>query len=204
MESERAAYQLLRDSRERLRVAAPSALRDRCAAHQARRSRSLVRRWVPLSLAATLVLAVAGVFLFGIDDRVQALATGLTLDHVKCFKIGDSEHAVDASTIEQTWERDRGWPIRVAQTDGAEQLQLVGVRRCLSSDGMTAHVMYRWHGQPLSVYVLPRATADDRVVDSMGHAEAIWSVNGRTYAVVADDHPAGFTHLVSYVKDHTR
>src|ERR1051326_5566691 len=28
------------------------------------------RKWVPLSMAATLVLAIAGVFLFGLNDRV--------------------------------------------------------------------------------------------------------------------------------------
>ena len=159
---------------------------------------------MPLSLAASLILAIGAVFLFGLNDGAAALAAGLAADHQRCFKTGDSEHAVDADAAEQGWQHDRGWAIHVAETDPAEQIQLVGVRRCISSDGTTAHVMYRWHGQPLSVYVLSRSRGEKGFVDSMGHEAAIWSQNGRTYAVLAEGHPAGFTHIVSYVRDHTR
>ena len=44
------------------------------------------RRWLPLSVAATLVLAVAGAFVFGFNDSVEALAAQLTLDHIRCFQ----------------------------------------------------------------------------------------------------------------------
>ena len=48
----------------------PTSLRRRCAAQRASvpPARSRLRRWVPLSLAATLVLAVAAVFLFGLTS----------------------------------------------------------------------------------------------------------------------------------------
>src|SRR5688500_4232386 len=96
--AERAARDLVAEHRAELRVAAPDALRARCArlresyggqaeaaagsrlpasgfplpaSHlrqgyggQARFAPSVLRRWVPLSLAASLVLAVAGVFVF--------------------------------------------------------------------------------------------------------------------------------------------
>ena len=39
---------------------------------------------VPLAAAATIVLAVAAVFGFGLNNKVQALAFQMTIDHVKC------------------------------------------------------------------------------------------------------------------------
>src|SRR6185369_12994012 len=91
-DAEAAARALVHQHREQLRVAAPPALRARCAglsasARVSARPASFVRRWAPLSLAATLVLAIAGVFLFGINKPVEALAASLTLDHVKCFTV---------------------------------------------------------------------------------------------------------------------
>jgi hypothetical protein len=164
-----------------------------------------VPRWVPLSLAATLVLAVAGVFLTGINSGVQALATGLALDHAKCFQFkGDTSKIVDAEVLDGKWEREQGWPIVLPPSAGDEQLRLLTVRRCLSTDGRVAHAMYLWRGEPLSVFVLPHATRRERVLDTIGHEAAIWSANGRTYAVLADGHPSGFSHIVNYVKAHAR
>src|SRR4030095_4418783 len=91
---ETAARDLVHAHRDTLRATAPETLRARCAqssavpapsAFGARRS-ALIRRWAPLSVAATLVLAVAGVFVLGLNNPVEALAATLTLDHVKCFK----------------------------------------------------------------------------------------------------------------------
>src|SRR6476660_2032201 len=92
---ERTAREVLHARREELRATAPDVLRRRCAAQTASIRRpvaasrpiGLMRRsWVPLSLAATLVLTVAAVFLFGLNNRVEALATQLAVDHVKCFQ----------------------------------------------------------------------------------------------------------------------
>ncbi|PYR91799.1 MAG: hypothetical protein DMF84_15765 [Acidobacteria bacterium] len=164
-----------------------------------------VPRWVPLSLAATIVLAVAGVFLTGINSGVQALATGLALDHAKCFQFrGDTSKIVDAQVVESKWEREQGWSIVIPESAGNEQLRLLTVRRCLSTDGRMAHAMYLWRGEPLSVFVVPQATGRERVLDIMGHEAAIWSANGRTYAVLANGHPADFNHIVTYVKTHAR
>jgi hypothetical protein len=81
-------------------------------------------------------------------------------------------------------------------------LKLVDVRRCLSSEGRVAHLMYMWRGEPLSVYVLPRALGRARTMDSMGHQTAIWSAHGRTYVVLATGHPQDFDRIVGYVKAH--
>jgi anti-sigma factor RsiW len=214
-QAERAARDIIQEHRDELRCCAPEALRTRCAAHHGssaspRRSMfhlpsSAGRRWVPLSLAATMVLAVAGVFLTGINTGVQALATGLALDHAKCFQFkGDVSKAVDADMLDRKWEQEQGWPIVVPPSARDEQLRLLTVRRCVSTDGRVAHAMYFWRGQPFSVFVLPHATGRNRVLDTMGREAAIWSANGRTYAVLADGHPSDFSHIVEYVKGHAR
>jgi Putative zinc-finger len=218
--AERAARDVIHQHRDELRCAAPEGLRARCMAHQGSDSRPQasglrsstfrlpsfgVPRWVPLSLAATLVLAVAGVFLTGINSGVQALATGLALDHAKCFQFkGDTSKIVDAEVLDSKWEREQGWSIVLPPSAGSEQLRLLTVRRCLSTDGRVAHAMYLWRGKPLSVFVLPNATERERVLDTMGRETAIWSANGRTYAVLADGHPSDFSHIVNYVKTHAR
>ena len=55
--------------------------------------------------------------------------------------------------------------------------------------------MYKWRGQPFSVYVLnsehPRVGSVPRLVERLGQEEMIWSKGGRTYAVVARGQPVG-------------
>jgi anti-sigma factor (TIGR02949 family) len=225
-QAEAAARELLRSHRDALGAHAPDSLRARCSA-LARQSpignpsignpqstirqsaigsrQSAIRRWVPLSLAATLVLAVAGVFVFGLNDRVEALAASLTVDHVKCFKVAGTDKHVDAAGAERRWQDDQGWPIVVPPTAASEQLTLVDVRRCFTTDGRSAHMMYTWRGAPLSLYVLPENVGQDRVVDRMGHEAVIWCANSRTYAVVAGDgHTQDLTRIVDYMKAHAR
>jgi anti-sigma factor RsiW len=208
--AEAAARAVLHERCAALRAVAPPDLRARCAALQCaaatrRSAMSFLRRWAPLSLAATLVLAVAGVFLFGLNDRVEALAASLAVDHVKCFnKVNGPAANADASLAERDWRHDQGWPIVVPQSSAAQQLTLVDVRRCLSTDGRAAHMMYTWRGAPLSLYVLPQDGKQDRVVDRMGHETVIWCANRRTYAVVAEGHPQDLADVVGYMKAHAR
>lgn len=208
-EAEASARDLVHSHRESLAGRAPDTLRARCAAlapaSTVSTRQSSIRRWVPLSLAATLVLAVAGVFLFGLNDRVEALAASLAVDHVKCFKVSDPDRHADAAGAEERWQHDQGWPIVVPQTATAEQLTLVDVRRCFTTDGRSAHMMYKWRGTPLSLYVLPESIGRDRVVDKMGHEAVIWCANSRTYALVTDEGHAGdLTPIVAYMKAHAR
>jgi anti-sigma factor RsiW len=206
MESERVARDVVRDHRDTLRVPAPDTLRARCAAASTpEASRLRLRRWVPLSLAATILLAVGAVFLLGINNGVEALAAGLALDHVKCFKVSNPDRlTVDVNSAQQRFQEKQGWSVTVPDTAPTEGLKLVDVRRCFSTEGRGAHLMYLWHGAPLSVYILPRAVSRERVLDKMGHETAIWSANGRTYAVLAEGHPQDFDQIVGYVKTHAR
>jgi hypothetical protein len=150
------------------------------------------------------VLAVGGVFAFGLNDRVQALAASLAVDHVKCFKVSGTSGHADAHASETAWQQDQGWPIAVPQTEPAQQLTLVDVRRCFSTDGRAAHMMYTWRGEPLSVYVMQGDAARDRIVHKMGTQAIIWSANRRIYAVVSSDTTRDLGPIVEYMKAHVR
>jgi anti-sigma factor RsiW len=214
------AREIIRERRDALGARAPEALRARCRqtaagshlptaalrasagkpASASRMPASVLRRWAPLSVAATLVLAVAGVFVFGLDNRVQALAASLAVDHVKCFKVNGTTADVDAHASELKWAQNRGWTIVVPQSEASQQLKLVGVRHCLSSDGHVAHMMYTWHGEPLSLYVLKEDAGRDGIVRQMGAQEVLWRANQRTYVVVSGDEARDLSSIVDYMK----
>ena len=212
-DDERTARDLVREHRAELRPAAPAALRARC--HRLRGDGretaprpfgATIRRWAPLSVAATVVLAVAAVFLFGLNDGAQALAASLAVDHVKCFKVSVPTTPADAAAESRQWQQYQGWPVVIPATAPAEELQLIDVRRCYSSDGRAAHLMYNWRGTPLSLYVLPRDTRRERALRSVGHDAVIWSDRQRTYAVVTARRspPDDLTRVVAYLKATAR
>jgi anti-sigma factor (TIGR02949 family) len=217
-EAERSARDVIHAHRNALQAAAPAELRARCArlresfggqaafTPQPPASR-LIRKWAPLSLAASLVLAVAGVFVFGLNNRVEALAASLAIDHVKCFKVSGTPSHSEPSVAERDWQQDQGWPVVVPPSEPGQQLKLVDVRRCFSSDGRAAHMMYTWRGAPLSLYVLQEPDGNaghDRVIDKLGFEATIWCANRRTYAVVAEGHQQEVSQVVDYMKAHVR
>jgi anti-sigma factor RsiW len=213
---QRTVHAALAACRPALRPCASEHLRARCAGH-ARATTSAfpvirsagMRRWVPLSLAATLILAVGGAFLFGLNNKVEALAAQLTLDHVTCFQFAPQRlgHA-DASLASREWMASQGWPIQIPATAAAERLELLGVRRCAMSSGRVAHVLYKWRGEPLSVYVVPRTIGSvqdqQEIVKKFGHEAVIWTDSGRTYVILARAHPADLAPVVGYVRAHAR
>lgn len=205
-DAERSAHDIVREHRASLCAHAPVALRERCtAAAVLHRPSSLLRKWAPLSVAATLVFAVAGVFILGLNNRVEALAVSLAVDHVKCFKVSGAATPTDSAAVGEKWQHDYGWPLTVPPAASAEDLQLVDARRCVSTDGRAAHLMYTWRGAPLSLYVIPENTRADQVVSKMGHQAVIWCANQRTYAVVADGQsPHGLTRVVEYLKANAK
>jgi anti-sigma factor RsiW len=205
--SEAAAREVVHAHREALRVPAPPALRLRCAnlSATAPAPRSFVRRWAPLSVAATLLLAVGGVFVFGLNNRVDALAASLTVDHVKCFKVGSVDPHTNHALEGQKWLQNQGWSVVVPPASAAEQLQLVAVRKCFSTNGRAAHMMYTWRGTPVSLFVMPQDTRQEQVVRRLGHQAVIWFANERTYAIVADGQPPqDFTRIVDYLRTNAK
>jgi anti-sigma factor RsiW len=214
--NERAMREAVASCREKLRACASEDLRRRCQAGRpvvAVASAALTtpasvfqrRTWVPLSMAATLALAVAAVFLVGLRDGSEALAAQLATDHIRCFEAAPNPVILpDAKAIAREWATARGWMIKVPDSTRVEDLELLGVRRCISASGHTAHLMYKWHGQPLSVYVLneqdPHVGDGPRVIEHLGQEEIMWSKGGRTYAVVARGRPSEIEHVAQYVR----
>jgi hypothetical protein len=215
VEEQRTVRAVLEARRPALRPCAPDTLHARCAAHAAGSNvrrfgarGTLVRRWVPLSVAATIVLAVAGVFLFSPNNRVEALATQLTLDHMTCFQFAPErlQHS-DALNAEHAWIAKHQWDIHVPESSPADHLELLGVRRCGFGKGGVAHILYKWRGQPLSLYVVPRTLRGAmplEPVDRLGYETVMWSDRHRTYVMLARAQPSELLPVVAYMKAHAR
>lgn len=226
---EQAARAAVRACRDSLRASAPEALRTKCAAHAAARAAgarppapqtrvtggpgadvrvftpraSFVRRWAPLSLAATVLLAVASVFGLGLNDKVQALAFQTAIDHYTCSRFKSPSADVDAATAAQQWQSRFGWPISVPASSTPSHLELHAVRRCLVTDGSVAHLLYSWDGEPLSVFVLPKRAIGDATAFArrLRHNTVMWSQNDRTYIMVtARPRDPSLEKVVAYVR----
>jgi anti-sigma factor RsiW len=210
---ERAAHEVLHARRRQLVTAAPLQLHKRCAAcacgpsqkRAAQTTRWVApRRWLPLSFAATVLLAVAAVFFTTLNGSAEALATQLAMDHVKCFQFAPAHAEVDPVVASSLWKKTYGWLISVPTSAPVEQLELLDVRRCISTQGASAHIMYKWRGHPLSVYVLNSAPTFDpgaeRLVSRLGQKAVIWTEAGRTYAVVGRGLPNELEHIAHYMR----
>ena len=201
VEAERAARDVLVARRRELRGHAPEALRARCSALC--RASQHARRWIPISLAAAAGL-VAGVLWIGATDAgTPVLAAQLTLDHVKCFKFNSQRVSGSPSALAAYWRERYGWPIAVPGAKDADALRLSGVRRCGSSDGQTAHIMYTYKGKPLSLFIARSDPAHPRSARSLhvfGDEAIIWSAGDRTYALVGDGPRAEMEMLAAVFK----
>jgi len=164
------------------RPCAPEALRTRCRAAARTRTRSTL---ASLSLAAALVFIVGGVLLYVLTGLSPAvLAAQLTLDHVKCFAVHDTDTPVDVRASEEQYARDYGGAIHLPRAAIAG-LQLVGMRRCFCGEGVAAHAMYRLHGRPVSLYVIPDAHRARATTDVFGHDAVMWSNGNTTYVLLS-------------------
>jgi hypothetical protein len=95
--------------------------------------------------------------------------------------------------------------LKVAPGAPSEGLELLGVRRCLSSKGKVAHVMYKWRGEPLSIYVIPAsprqsAGAVEEAVATFGQRAVVWAKADRTYAIVARGGPSELERVARYFR----
>jgi anti-sigma factor RsiW len=201
--AERAVRELMLTKRTELASdMASAALRDRCVALKRRRpaadgapsGASLGEIWrarhgrlVPLALAATLVAAVGGASVYWLTDRSShLLAAELTADHVKCFGMNSLVGVNgDPAAMEGRVASAFGWHMPLPEAAGRSGMELVGARVCLYGRGLAAHIMYRHNGQPVSVFMIPKMTRADEVVEVMGHEAAIWSGGGRTFVLIA-------------------
>jgi anti-sigma factor RsiW len=214
VQAQRAARETVRARRSGLRACASPSLKARCASYAAtgasapsRASTKIpaasLRRWVPLSLAATLVLAVTSFFGFGLNDKVQALTFQTTIDHAKCTRFTAGPPPEDPIDAARRFQASYGFPITVPASSAPEHLQLRAIRRCAVMDGRVAHLIYTWMGEPLSVYVLPKPTLSEATEfgRQFKYNSVIWVDHGRTYIVVTE-HQRGpeLEKLTAYVR----
>src|SRR5436190_1432172 len=92
-----------------------------------------------------------------VRELMRVKRAELAADHVKCFGVMNTLLGTnaDAAMIERAMKEMFGWQMHVPESAGVG-LELVGARPCLYGKGRAAHLMYRHHGQPVSVFMLPQ------------------------------------------------
>jgi anti-sigma factor RsiW len=196
--AERAVRDLIRTRRDAFAApCASGALRARCAASAAQagtrgetrapRSSTWRSRMAPFALAASLVLLVGGAFVYQLTaSSSDVLAAELAADHVKCFALNALMRTHDnAAAVESSMVSSFGWHVPLPRAPSMSDLELIGARACLYGEGKVAHVMYRLHGEPVSLFMLPKGAWADQVVQVLGHRAAIWCAGDRTFVLVA-------------------
>jgi anti-sigma factor RsiW len=215
--AERSVSELLRARRPELcGEHAPSALRARCRSQcdQARvlafgsRSRWRGVRFTPLTMAAGFLLVVASAAGYRATvGSTQVIAAELTADHVKCFMmnavLGTHETTEGVHT---EMESGFGWDAHLPEHPERADLELVGSRPCLYERGKIAHIMYRHHGVPVSVYMLPGTERAEEFKTIFGHEAAIWSDSDadRTFVLIARAPRAEVERMVTFVQASLR
>jgi len=186
---------------------APARLRERCAAlapRPARQPRWSLTGWRRLSAvsATAAVLLVAGVLAIGISSHSPTLlAAELSLDHMKCFALFEPKVAqADAKAVARQLEADYGWRFGVPESRPALQLSLLGARRCFSTDGSVAHVLYRHAGRAVSLFMMRRTTNPAARVGIGGRVATIWSRRDTTYVLLGDETEADLQPIAEYFK----
>jgi len=162
-------------------------------------------RFVPLALAATLVLVVAAAFLYQLtSSSTRVMAAELTADHMKCFALNSllGTHQ-SAEVVESSLASGFDWRVQLPDTDQAG-LSLVGSRPCLYGEGRVAHVMFRHNGTPVSLFMLPKSARADEILHVLGHEAAVWSVGDRTFVLVSDESQAEVEQMAAFMQTALR
>ena len=213
--AELAARRMVRSHASRLTRHAPAVLRARCvgavpSSEISTRGTGVglrrVRRWAPLSLAATVLLAVAAVFMAGQQERLEAaFAAQLAIDHEKCFtEFGTGRPRLDAAQAETRLAVDYGFDVTVPASSDREQLDLVDVRQCDYDGGRMAHLLYEVRGEPFSLFVIPEARHAERSIDVVGHQTHCWSSDTALYVLVSEEHAADMDKVATYMRGYDR
>ena len=197
-----------------LSVVAPPGLRTRilATARAERPETTGVLSWrgrlTAFAAAAVLVLTLGAALLPIVTERsTVVLAAQMALDHLKCFMIdGDSDGApISKADAEATIAREYGWTASVPASAAAEGVELMAVRHCLYGDGMAAHLLYRAHGQPVSLFILPGLVRPAAELSVLGHSEVVWTQGDRTYMLVSRAGPtAELARVASYLRNEAR
>ena len=214
--SEGMARKLLHAKAATLIERAPAGLRARCIAvtpsvlpqdERARGGtdapRQRVAGWVPLSMAATVLLAVGAVFIVGQNKQLEAaFAAQLAIDHERCFThLEEVVAGFDEGGAEGILADALG--IDTTVPPESADFDLLDVRQCLYDEGAMAHVLCEWRGQPVSLFVVPGRSNREQILEIVGHDTVIWSGDGNTYVLVAEQGPVEIGEVAEYVRQYT-
>jgi hypothetical protein len=112
---------------------------------------------------------------------------------------------VDAHVMEAVLAEEYGWDVRVPASSAAAGIVLIGARRCLYASGSIPHLMYRVHGQDVSLFMLDGETRRSVDVSTLfGHESRMWSRGNMTYVLVFPRGDADLEATTRYVKAHVR
>lgn len=165
-------------------------------------------RLTAFAAAAMVVLTLGAILLPIATVRSTALlAAQLALDHLKCFTIeGDAEgEPISKAQAEATLKQEYDFTVAVPAARPDEQLELMGVRRCLYGDGRAAHLMYRLAGEPVSLFILTGLTRPAARFSLFAHDEIVWSDGDRTYVLVArDGNRNELSRVASYLRNEAK
>jgi anti-sigma factor RsiW len=201
---EDAAHRVMQVRAASLATPAPAALAARCRALASRRPAArgawaAAWRSVMLGTATALLVLTAVVGYAAASHSPSLLVAGLTLDHLKCFAFLEGRSGPpDPAALAARLERDYGWRIAVPASLSGERLDLVGARRCLSTDGTIAHVMYRHEGRPVSLFILPESARLRMTTSFAGYPARVWSTDDRTFILVASESDATLQPIARY------
>jgi anti-sigma factor RsiW len=162
----------------------------------------LKSRLGPFALAASLVIVVGGAFLYQATDKsARLLAAELTADHVKCFAMNRAlgTHQ-EVAAVESSLAAGFGWRAHLPEDPASAGLELVGSRPCLYGEGKIAHIMYRHHGKPVSLFMLPNTARTQELVEVLGHEAKIWCVGNRTFVLLSRQSKREIEQLASFVQ----
>jgi anti-sigma factor RsiW len=181
----RQARAALRAHAAELSPRAPDRLAARCrAAAAGAAGPRRAARWAGWSAAAAAAAALAFFFLM----PAHAIATQLAVDHLKCAKFARGSALTGTSgELEHAWRAKRHPAVSIPPGSDSDGLQLIGLRRCVSTEGTMAHVMYTSRGAPLSLFIY-RAGAGARPamqqLETVGHKTILWTAGADIYALV--------------------
>jgi anti-sigma factor RsiW len=184
---------------------APAALRRRCEALTGRRaSRHPIVGWRAFGLAtASVVVAALGAGLvFGVvTHSTSLLVAELVLDHVKCFALFEPRVvSADPRMVSSQLTADYGWSFSIPGSRSDQRLVLLGARRCYSTDGSVAHVLYRHAGRPLSLFLIPSDVRADARVAMAGRTARVWSKGTTTFVMLGDESDREMQPIAAYFR----
>jgi anti-sigma factor RsiW len=159
-------------------------------------------RLAPVALAASIVLLVGGAFLYQLTGRsTRVMAAELTADHMKCFAMNNILGTHQTLTVvESSMAGSFGWDARLPRDPERAGLELVGARPCLYGEGRVAHIMYRYRGHPVSLFMLPDTARAESLTNVMGHECAVWSSGNRTFVLIAREARDDVAKMASFVQ----